>query len=299
MRRCKVWHKQVSLPQSNNILSTKIGTCGLGLRREFLDTLLNLKPHPVDFLEVAPENWIDVGGKRAKWFRAYTEQYPIICHGLSLSIGGPTPIDTSFVKRLKKFIKTHGICFYSEHLSYCSDAQGYLYDLMPIPFTEEAVYYVAQRIKKVQDILEQTIALENVSYYACPPGDMDEAAFINAVLEEANCLLLLDVNNVYVNSINHNYAPQDFLTQLPKERIAYVHVAGHWKKDPDLVIDTHGEAVIEPVWDLLQKTYEKFGVFPTLLERDSNFPPLSELLIETEHLKDLQRPYQKEEVYEP
>jgi len=281
-------------PQVSALANT-IGPCGLGLRREFLSELLDLKPQPVDFLEVAPENWLGLGGKRAKWFRAYTERYPVICHGLSLSIGGPTPIDTHFVKRLKHFFDTHNIRFYSEHLSYCSDTQGQLYDLMPMPFTEEAVHYIAGRVKQVQDILEQTIALENVSYYACLPGEMSEVDFINAVLEEANCLLLLDVNNIYVNSINHGYDANHFLKQMPKARIAYLHIAGHWQKAPDLIIDTHGDAIIEPVWQLLQQTYEQFGLIPTLLERDSEIPELTELLAEVEKIKGIQADFQTQQ----
>ena len=282
-------------PSQVTSLASTLGPCGLGLRREFLSELLDLKPQPVDFLEVAPENWLGLGGKRAKWFRAYTERYPVICHGLSLSIGGPAPIDTDFVQRLKGFFKSHGIQFYSEHLSYCSDTQGQLYDLMPMPFTEEAVHYIAKRVKQVQDILEQPIALENVSYYASPPGEMNEADFINAVLEESNCLLLLDVNNIYVNSINHDYDADHFLKQMPKERIAYLHIAGHWQKAPDLIIDTHGDAIIEPVWQLLQQTYEQFGFIPILLERDSDIPELTELLAEVEKIKMIQGAFQTQQ----
>ncbi|MCF6775174.1 DUF692 domain-containing protein [Thiotrichales bacterium 19X7-9] len=271
-----------------------LGYCGLGLRNEFLEDLLYLNPKPIDFLEVAPENWLDIGGKRGKLFKAYSEQYPIICHGLSLSIGGLQPIDVTFVQRLKQFFQTHKIQFYSEHLSYCSDEYGQLYDLMPMPFTEEAVSYIAKRIIQVQDILEQQIALENVSYYAKMPGRLTEAEFINAVIEEANCLLLLDVNNIYVNSVNHNYDPLIFLQEMPKENIAYFHVAGHWQKSFDLIIDTHGDKVIEPVWSLLDKAYEQFGLVPTLLERDNDVPKLHELLSEVDDLKKIQYAYQKE-----
>jgi len=192
------------------------------------------------------------------------------------------------------FLKEYGIRTYTEHLSYCSD-HGHLYDLMPIPFTEEAVHYVANRIKLVQDILEQRIAMENVSYYAAPHQEMSEIEFLNAVIAEADCDLLLDVNNIYVNSINHRYDPSEFLRQLPGERTQYIHVAGHFDEAEDLRVDTHGAPVISPVWSLLKEAYELFGPVPTLLERDFNFPPLEELLAEVDHIKALQAPYESQQ----
>ncbi len=189
---------------------------------------------------------------------------------------------------MKAFLTEHHIRFYTEHLSYCAD-RGHLYDLFPIPFTEEAVRYTAQRIRQAQDILEQPIAVENASYYVTAPiGEMDELAFICAVVEEADCWLHLDVNNIYVNSVNHGYDPVAFLLGLPGERIVYGHVAGHDYDSPDLIIDTHGQTVIGPVWQLLDLAYEKFGLFPTLLERDFNIPPLADLLKEVEHIETLQ-----------
>ncbi len=246
---------------------------------------------PVDFMEVAPENWMGVGGKLGRQFRAFTERHPFVCHGLSLSLGGPAPLDEAFLKDLKVFLETHRIRCYSEHLSYCSDG-GHLYDLMPIPFTEEAVHHVAERIRRTQALLERRIAIENVSYYAAPARDMEEIDFLRAVLEEADCDLLLDVNNVYVNSVNHGYDPEAFIAAIPAERIAYLHVAGHYREAEDLIIDTHGAEVIDPVWDLLDKTYARFGVIPTLLERDFNIPPLPELLREVEVIRSLQQKWQ-------
>ena len=181
----------------------------------------------------------------------------------------------------------HQIKLYSEHLSYCSD-DGHLYDLLPIPFTEEAVHYVAARVRQVQDILEQKIAIENASYYTVIHKEMEEIDFINAVLEEADCELLLDVNNIFVNSVNHNYDAEAFLKQLPGERIAYAHIAGHYYEADDLIVDTHGADVITPVWDLLDSAYQTFGVFPTLLERDFNLPPISELLQEVDLIHQAQ-----------
>jgi uncharacterized protein (UPF0276 family) len=260
---------------------------GLGLRRAMLNSLTDQAAHAVDFWEIAPENWIGVGGRYGKQLRALTEKFPFICHGLSLSIGGPAPLDEAFLQRLKRFLKEHHIRYYSEHLSYCSD-DGHLYDLMPIPFTEEAVHYVASRIRCVQDTLERRIAVENVSYYAAPGKRMEEIDFLNAVLQEADCDLLLDVNNIYVNSVNHRYDAEVFLQQLPAERIRYIHVAGHYQEAEDLIVDTHGANVIDPVWRLLEKAYRHCGATPTLLERDFNLPPLTELLREVEVIRALQ-----------
>jgi uncharacterized protein (UPF0276 family) len=260
---------------------------GLGLRRSFIENIININPNEVDFYEVAPENWIGVAGRYGKMFRQLTEQTAFICHGLSLSLGGPTPLDTAFIEDLKQFFKLHNIRYYSEHLSYCSD-DGHLYDLMPIPFTEEAVDYVADRIRRVQDILEQRIAIENVSYYAAPGKEMDEIDFLSAILERADCEMLLDVNNIYVNSINHNYDASDYLKALPSKRIAYIHVAGHYVEAEDLLVDTHGSDVIDPVWQLLQKAYQYHGVFPTLLERDFNIPPVPELMQELQTITQIQ-----------
>ena len=260
---------------------------GLGLRRDLLDELEANFPAEIDFMEVAPENWIGMGGKLGKRFRAMTEKVPFVTHGLSLSIGSPAPLDENFVHDIKKFLDEHNIRCYSEHLSYCSD-QGHLYDLMPIPFTDEAVHYVADRIKRVQDILERKIAIENVSYYAAPGKEMDEINFIKNILEEADCELLLDVNNIYVNSVNHRYDPMKFLAALPNERVAYCHIAGHFNEAEDLIVDTHGANVIDPVWDILDKAYELFGNMPTLLERDFNFPPMDELMQEVHTIRNLQ-----------
>ncbi len=265
---------------------------GLGLRRSLLQPLQDSPPERVDFLELAPENWIGVGGTLGKQLRYFTERYPFVVHGLSLSIGSPAALDEDFVLRVRDFLDEHQIRFYTEHLSYCSDG-GHLYDLMPIPFTDDAVHYVARRIRRVQELLERRIAMENVSYYATPSAEMTELEFINAVLNEADCDLLLDVNNIYVNSINHGYDPEEFLKQLPGDRVVYFHVAGHYVEAEDLRVDTHGSDVCDPVWGLLDKAYEHFGVVPTLLERDFNIPPLQELLKEVDVVADFQKKWRE------
>ena len=205
---------------------------GLGLRRALLSPLLAADEEVVDFLEVAPENWIGVGGRLGKQFRNIAERYTIALHGLSLDIGGPDPIDTELVRSVRQFITTINAPFYSEHLSYCA-ADGHLYDLLPIPFTEEAVHYVAARVRQVQDIIGMPLILENASYYGQSHNDLSESEFINAVLDESGCDLLLDVNNIYVNSINHRYDALEFLEALPLERARYIHIAGHYDEAED------------------------------------------------------------------
>lgn len=261
---------------------------GLGLRRSFLNELIEHPPAQVGFYEIAPENWMTIGGKLGKQFRKMTEQFAFVCHGLSLSIGSCDPLDEQFVHDLKSFMAIHDILFYSEHLSYCSH-QGHLYDLMPMPFTEEAVMHVAQRIRRVQDILEQRIAIENISYYAAPGQQMTEIDFFNAVVSEADCDVLLDVNNIYVNSVNHGYDAEAFLQAMPTQRVAYAHIAGHYVEAADFLVDTHGADIVDPVWELLNKAYRMHGVFPTLLERDFNIPPLLELMAEVDQVRRLQQ----------
>ena len=260
---------------------------GLGLRRALLGPLSSITTDQIQFMEVAPENWINVGGRYGKVFREYTEKFPFVLHGLSLSIGSPLPLDWELLKNIKAFMAEHSIRYYTEHLSYCSDT-GHLYDLMPIPFTLQAVDYVADRISQIQDFLGERIAMENVSYYAAPQQEMSEIEFTNAVLEKADCHLLLDVNNIYVNSINHGYDAHQFLKALPGHRIVYGHIAGHYDEAEDLRVDTHGADVIDPVWDLLSEAYDQFGAFPTLLERDFNIPPVPELLQEVGRIRQIQ-----------
>ena len=265
----------------------EIQGAGLGLRRALMGPLLSMDQGAVDFMEVAPENWIGVGGRFGRQFRKLAERFPLVFHGLSLDIGGPDPIDTELVRGVRTLMDEFDVGLYSEHLTYCA-AEGHLYDLLPIPFTEEAVHYVAARVRQVQDIIEAPIALENASYYAQPHVELSEAEFINAVLEESGCDLLLDVNNIYVNSINHRYDPLEFLEALPLARARYIHVAGHFDEAEDLKVDTHGADVIDPVWELLARAYQRLGPLPTLLERDFNLPPLEELLQEVTQIRELQ-----------
>lgn len=261
---------------------------GLGLRQAFINDLREILPAPVDFLEVTPENWMQVGGARGKKFAFYADHYPLVAHGLSLSIGSPAPLDLEFIDNIKAFLDRFEIEHYSEHLSYCSDHHGHLYNLFPIPFTVDAAHYVAERITRVQNKLERTLILENVTYYCAPGQKLREIDFILEVLKEADCKLLLDVNNVYINAMNHGYDPKAFIREVPTHRIQYLHVAGHLCTPDDILLDTHGAKVPDPVWDLLQYTYEVHGILPTCLERDSNIPPIHLLLKEAAYIKFIQ-----------
>ena len=263
-------------------------SAGIGLRRALLGALQDAPAQAFDFLECAPDNWIGIGGRYGAALEALSARHPLTCHGLSLSLGGTAPLDATFLARTRRFLDQHQVGLYSEHLSYCTD-DGHLYDLMPIPFTEEAVHHVAARIACVQDALGRRIAVENVSYYAAPYQAMDEVDFVNAVLAEADCDLLLDVNNVYVNATNHGYDPHDFLARMPSARVVSYHIAGHYDEADDLKVDTHGAPVKEDVWSLLEAAYRLHGMHPTLLERDFNFPPMAVLLAEVERIRALQR----------
>ncbi len=255
---------------------------GLGLRRDLAPALLTTD-QPADatppaFVELAPENWAGVGGHWGKVLREISERYTVTTHGLSLSLGSPEPLDFDFLRRVRDFLRQHSISLYTEHLSYAKCDNAHLYDLLPIPFREDAVHHVAGRIRQVQDFLGHRISIENVSYYTPVAPEMDEATFITSIVQEADCNLLLDVNNVYVNAFNHGYDAKDFISKLPLDRVSNIHMAGHTKRSEDLIIDTHGEAVIDPVFDLFEWCIEKLPPVPVLLERDFNFPQYDELL---------------------
>jgi uncharacterized protein (UPF0276 family) len=266
---------------------------GLGFRRELLVALDAWQGNPVDFFEIAPENWAGNGGRHARDLRRFTERYAFVCHGLSLSIGSTDALDVKLLLRIKQFMAEHGITLYTEHLSWCSHA-GHLYDLLPIPCTQEAVQWVSARIRQAQDILGMRIGMENASYYLAPPGaEMLEQQFISEIVHESDCLLHLDVNNVYVNSQNFGFDPYAYIDALPLAKVCYVHVAGHHAESDGFLIDTHGADVINPVWALLDYVYQNIAVTdacpPTCLERDFNFPPLAELMHEVEIIRGKQR----------
>lgn len=262
---------------------------GIGYRKDFAEEWEE-KPQTLqpDFIEVAPENWIDIGGRWKQLFDKKLKDYPLFTHGLSLSIGSPDELDFNFLKKIKHFLKETNARFYSEHLSFSKCDNAHLYDLLPIPFTEDAVKHVSPRIKQVQDFLERPLVIEIVSYYSPLAAEMKEIDFINAILNESNCLLLLDVNNVYVNAFNHQFDAKEFIQQLPKEKVAYIHMAGHLQVDDDLIIDTHGEPIIDPVYELFEYTLNWLQKpVPVLLERDFNIPEMSEMQNEINQLKSI------------
>ena len=263
-----------------------------------------------------------MGGAARYKFDQAAERYPLAVHGLSLSLGGQAPLDRELLKNTKALMTQYNSTFFSEHLSYC-ECEGHLYDLLPMPFTEEAVKHVAQRIRYVQDFLGLQISLENTSYYLhSPTSTMNEVEFLNAIAQEADCGIHLDVNNIYVNGVNHGLLdPYVFLDQVDVKRVNYIHIAGHdeehsaaqvvedlegesfnkikgaYRHLPELLIDTHGEAVKGTVWDLLEYAYQRLpAIPPTLLERDFNFPPFAELYAEVEHIAQLQQKYAQKEV---
>lgn len=274
---------------------------GLGLRREIVNDFLAADASTLpQFIEIAPENWMGFGGRHAALLDACAARAPLICHGLSLSIGGPHPLNLEFIQNIKQFLNDYNISIYSEHLSYTHDG-GYLYDLLPIPMTEAAVRYVSERILKVQDLLGLRLVIENVSTYAMPGAEMSEADFVSAVLAQADCELLLDVNNVYVNSVNHHQddpmvTARAFINAMPADRVRYLHMAGHYVAENDLsnrlLIDTHGADICTAVWDLLHYTYQKVGAKPTLLERDFNIPAWSDLMRECRQIANIQAQYE-------
>ncbi len=260
---------------------------GIGFRKDFAEEFLSgsvLKP---GFLELAPENWMKIGGYWKKQLNRLAEMYPITAHGLSLSIGSPDELDMDFLKNVKYFLEEYNIEIYSEHLSFSKCDNAHLYDLLPIPFREDAVKHVSQRIKQVQDFLGRQITIENVSYYTPVAAEMDEATFITNVVKEAGCKFLLDVNNVFVNAFNHNYDAKTFIANLPLDQVKYIHMAGHTKVSPNLIIDTHGEAIIDPVYELFEWTLERVNQVPVLLERDFNIPEMEEMQSELNNLESI------------
>lgn len=262
---------------------------GIGFRRELIADLQAGVPANVNFFELAPENWAGQGGRSARLLRSFTERYPFVCHGLSLSLGGPAPLDRALLERIRAFMDSHGMRLYTEHLAWCAD-DHHLYELLPIPQTAEAVKWTAARIRQAQDILGCRIGIENASSYIAPPGaEMGEAEFISAIVAEADCLLHLDVNNIYVNSRNFGFDAREFLHALPLERTCYIHVAGHYVEADGLLVDTHGAEVIDPVWELLAETYARIGPdVPTCLERDFNFGDFFGLTAEVGQIARLQ-----------
>ncbi|MFC2080059.1 DUF692 domain-containing protein [Bacteroidota bacterium] len=260
---------------------------GIGLRRDIADEILSSDLLNPDFIEFAPENWMGIGGYWNRIREKAVAKYPVTCHGLSLSLGSPEELDWDFIKNLKSFLDENEIMIYSEHLSYTKSQNAHLYDLLPIPFRQDAVDHVSERIMRVQDYLGRQIAIENVSYYTPVAAEMTEVDFVSSIVAKADCQLLLDVNNVYVNSFNHSYDAKEFIDKMPLDKVAYIHMAGHEKVEEDLIIDTHGMPIIDPVYELFDYTISKMNPVPVLLERDYNFEDLKSISSEMDQLRKI------------
>jgi hypothetical protein len=259
---------------------------GLGLRRENSSALARLKPDSIDVLEVAPENYFHTGGKLFREFCELAERYPVLFHGISLSLGSLKPLDMEYLTAVKEFIGDYQPLWFSDHLCYSSVMGAQFHSLLPLPFTEEAIHHVVPRIQRVQDYLGMPLAIENISYYAAPAEpQMTEWEFVREVAERSDCGLLLDVNNIYVNAVNFNFDPMEYLRAVPLERVMHVHVAGHRRME-DFVLDTHGAPVVDPVWDLLSALAARTDLPAVIIERDSNLPELGEQLAEVERARE-------------
>ena len=261
-------------------------SCGLGLRTEFMhDVYANdFKP---SWFEITPENWMYMHAKHRKIFERIVSDFEIVAHGLSLSIGSNTPLDKKFLTDLKSFLDEYEIEYYSEHLSFCSLDNKQMYELLPLPMTENMVNYICDRVDVVQNILGRSIALENASYYYVPYAEMEETDFINEVIKRSGAKLLLDVNNVFVNSHNHKFDPKAFLDKIDYENIAYMHMAGHMEVGEELFIDTQGEKVKDAVWDLLEYVKEGGVDKPLLLERDNDVPDYASMMQEYKYMQKI------------
>jgi len=261
---------------------------GLGLRRAHFGALLDQTPSEIEWFEIAPENYIEIGGWVYRDFCKLAAIRPLIAHSIALSLGSLDPLNKTFIKQLKKFIHDHKIPLASDHICFSSYHQVQFDDLLPLPFTWEAVKHVSKKIRQVQEILEVPFAVENISYYA-PSGapEMTEPEFIRAVIEESGAFLLLDINNVYVNAINHKFDPCDYLKQLPLDKVAYVHMAGHRQQKPDLLIDTHGAKIISDVWQLLDTLAGMTELHSVMIERDNEIPPIEALITELRQVREI------------
>lgn len=252
---------------------------GLGLRPDHYETILTARP-PVDFFEALTENYLIPGGKALHYLDRVRLEYPLVLHGVSLSIGSTAPIDRDYLEALKTLMRRVEPSWVSDHLCWTGTDGVNLHDLMPLPYTREALRHLVPRIREVQDFLGQRVLLENVSsYVAYEASEMSEWEFLAELSREADCLLLLDVNNVYVNSVNHHFDPHEFIRGIPVDRVAQIHLAGHERQET-FIIDTHDAPIADDVWALYRRTREHVGTISTMIERDANIPPLEELLAE-------------------
>ncbi|MES9829981.1 MAG: DUF692 domain-containing protein [Candidatus Thiodiazotropha sp.] len=257
---------------------------GLGLRRQHYDDVLESRPD-VDWFEIISENYMVDGGKPLNYLRRIRELYPMVMHGVSMSIGSIEPLDYAYLKKLKALIERVEPEWFSDHLCWTGVNKLNLHDLLPLPYTEEALDHVVERISRVQDYLGRQMLLENVSsYISYSESQLSEWEFLREVVERADCLVLLDINNIYVSAYNHNFDPSDFVQAMPGERIYQIHLAGHTQEE-NLIIDTHDHPIADPVYKLYAEAIQRFGRVSTMIERDDNIPPLADLLQELDRVR--------------
>lgn len=268
---------------------------GLGLRKDHYETVLAERPN-VDWFEILSENYMVDGGKPLHYLMRIREHYPMVMHGVSLSIGSSEPLNTDYLKKLKALFERVEPEWFSDHLCWTGVDGVNLHDLMPMPYTEEAVVHVVDRIQQVQDFMGRQMLLENVSsYVSYSSSQMSEWEFLREIAERADCLILLDINNIYVSAFNHKFDPYTYIEAMPTERVYQFHLAGHTRQD-DIIIDTHDHPIVDPVFELYGAAVRHFGRVSTMIERDDDIPPLSELLKELDHVRDIAERNLKEQV---
>jgi uncharacterized protein (UPF0276 family) len=266
-------------------LSSSLGF-GLGLRVDHYEAILADNP-PVDWFEALTENYLVPGGKPLDYLMRIRERYPMVMHGVSLSIGSTQPLDRNYLSQLKALAARVEPQWVSDHLCWTGIAGRNMHDLLPLPYTEEALANVVERVRTVQDILGRRILLENVSSYVTyRDSQVSEWEFLSEIARRADCLILLDVNNIYVSSVNHEFDPLDYLNAIPVDRVQQIHLAGH-ENHGDYLIDTHDHPVPDPVWELYSAAVRRFGSVSTMIERDANIPPLEELCAELDAARQL------------
>jgi uncharacterized protein (UPF0276 family) len=272
---------------------------GLGLRTEHYQDILENKPKQIDWLEILSENYMVEGGKPLYYLDAIRQDYPMVMHGVSMSIGSTDPLNYDYLKQLKALVNRVEPMWISDHLCWTGVEQKNMHDLLPLPYTEAAVNHLADRISEVQDFLGMQILIENLSSYITYCDDaMSEWEFLSAIAQKADCNILLDVNNIYVSSFNHHFDPIDYLEGIPKQRVWQHHIAGH-SNNGNLIIDTHDQDIIDPVWKLYQEAAKRFGAVSTMIERDGNIPPLQQVIEELEHARSIAQPYYQTETAKP
>lgn len=268
---------------------------GLGLRPDYYEEILQQRP-ALDWFEITSENYLIPGGKPLYYLDKIRAHYPIVMHGVSLSIGSTDALDKDYLKQLKALASRVEPAWISDHLCWTGSNGLNMHDLLPMPYTREAIKHIVSRIEQVQDYLGRQIAIENVSsYLTFAQSEMTEWEFIAEIVERADCFILLDVNNVYVSAFNHNFKAMDYIEAMPGARVVQIHLAGH-SNQGDYIIDTHDAPVIEPVWSLYKKTIKHLGKISTMIERDDNMPPLTDLLAEIERARRIEKQALAEEV---